>query len=84
MLVDIGYIHNLKGNVGSSDKLIHVQLPKSQNRCVTYVNGKSLRTLMMCVVFGHRWTKAHTLLVQQKIKKDLLAIVVRESDAMLR
>ncbi|XP_029912884.1 cytosolic 5'-nucleotidase 3 isoform X2 [Myripristis murdjan] len=30
------------------------------------------------------WTKAHELLVQQKIKKDLLAMVVRESDAMLR
>ncbi|XP_040919448.1 cytosolic 5'-nucleotidase 3-like [Toxotes jaculatrix] len=30
------------------------------------------------------WTKAHELLVQQKIRKDLLAMVVRESDAMLR
>ncbi|XP_048101351.1 cytosolic 5'-nucleotidase 3-like isoform X1 [Alosa alosa] len=30
------------------------------------------------------WTKAHELLVQQKINKDLLAVVVRESDAMLR
>ncbi|XP_039975683.1 cytosolic 5'-nucleotidase 3-like [Xiphias gladius] len=30
------------------------------------------------------WTKAHKLLVQQKIRKDLLAMVVRESDAMLR
>ncbi|XP_075941745.1 cytosolic 5'-nucleotidase 3-like isoform X1 [Anarhichas minor] len=30
------------------------------------------------------WTKAHELLVQQEIKKDLLAIAVRESDAMLR
>ncbi|XP_068575082.1 cytosolic 5'-nucleotidase 3-like [Cebidichthys violaceus] len=30
------------------------------------------------------WTKAHELLVQQEIRKDLLAIVVRESDAMLR
>ncbi|XP_019949885.1 cytosolic 5'-nucleotidase 3-like isoform X1 [Paralichthys olivaceus] len=30
------------------------------------------------------WTKAHELLVQQEIKKDKLAIVVRESDAMLR
>uniref|UniRef100_A0A3Q3EFA5 5'-nucleotidase n=1 Tax=Labrus bergylta TaxID=56723 RepID=A0A3Q3EFA5_9LABR len=30
------------------------------------------------------WTKAHELLVQQEIKKDLLAMVVRESDAMLR
>nr|XP_057905351.1 7-methylguanosine phosphate-specific 5'-nucleotidase-like [Doryrhamphus excisus] len=30
------------------------------------------------------WTKAHELLVQQKIRKDLLAVVVRESDAMLR
>lgn len=30
------------------------------------------------------WTKAHELLVQQEIKKDLLTIVVRESDAMLR
>ncbi|KAK9535355.1 hypothetical protein VZT92_007739 [Zoarces viviparus] len=30
------------------------------------------------------WTKAHELLVQQKIKKDLLAIVVRDSDARLR
>uniref|UniRef100_A0A8C2ZTR9 5'-nucleotidase n=1 Tax=Cyclopterus lumpus TaxID=8103 RepID=A0A8C2ZTR9_CYCLU len=30
------------------------------------------------------WTKAHEILVQQEIRKDLLAIVVRESDAMLR
>ncbi|XP_056143950.1 cytosolic 5'-nucleotidase 3-like isoform X2 [Lampris incognitus] len=30
------------------------------------------------------WTKAHELLVQQKIRKDLLAKVIRESDAMLR
>uniref|UniRef100_A0A4W5R501 5'-nucleotidase n=2 Tax=Hucho hucho TaxID=62062 RepID=A0A4W5R501_9TELE len=30
------------------------------------------------------WTKAHTLLVQQRIRKDLLQDVVRESDAMLR
>ncbi|XP_074552812.1 cytosolic 5'-nucleotidase 3A-like isoform X2 [Halichoeres trimaculatus] len=30
------------------------------------------------------WTKAHELLVQQAIKKDLLAVVVRESEAMLR
>ncbi|XP_036408953.1 7-methylguanosine phosphate-specific 5'-nucleotidase-like isoform X2 [Megalops cyprinoides] len=30
------------------------------------------------------WTKAHDLLVQQKIRKDLLTLVVRESDAMLR
>lgn len=31
-----------------------------------------------------RWTKAHELLVQQKIQKELLAVVVQESDAMLR
>ncbi|XP_010873093.2 7-methylguanosine phosphate-specific 5'-nucleotidase isoform X2 [Esox lucius] len=30
------------------------------------------------------WTKAHTLLVQQRIRKDLLQVVVKESDAMLR
>uniref|UniRef100_A0A8C7KE54 5'-nucleotidase, cytosolic IIIB n=1 Tax=Oncorhynchus kisutch TaxID=8019 RepID=A0A8C7KE54_ONCKI len=30
------------------------------------------------------WTKAHTLLVQQRIRKDLLQDVVKESDAMLR
>ncbi|CAJ1076200.1 cytosolic 5'-nucleotidase 3-like [Xyrichtys novacula] len=30
------------------------------------------------------WTKAHELLVQQEIRKDLLAGVVRTSDAMLR
>lgn len=30
------------------------------------------------------WTKAHELLVEQKIRKDLLAVVVKESDAMLR
>ncbi|XP_029014161.1 cytosolic 5'-nucleotidase 3-like [Betta splendens] len=30
------------------------------------------------------WTKAHELLVQQKIRKDLLAVVVQESEAMLR
>ncbi|KAA8585362.1 hypothetical protein FQN60_004056 [Etheostoma spectabile] len=29
------------------------------------------------------WTKAHELLVQQNIRKDLLAMVVQESDAML-
>ncbi|XP_034448878.1 cytosolic 5'-nucleotidase 3-like isoform X2 [Hippoglossus hippoglossus] len=30
------------------------------------------------------WTKAHELLVQQEIRKDKLAIVVRKSEAMLR
>lgn len=30
------------------------------------------------------WTKAHEILVQQAIKKDLLAVAVRESEAMLR
>ncbi|KAJ8251252.1 hypothetical protein GJAV_G00218980 [Gymnothorax javanicus] len=30
------------------------------------------------------WTKAHALLIQQKIQKDLLSLVVQESDAMLR
>nr|XP_046271607.1 cytosolic 5'-nucleotidase 3A-like isoform X3 [Scatophagus argus] len=30
------------------------------------------------------WTKAHELLVQQKIRKDQLAVAVQESDAMLR
>ncbi|XP_036407338.1 7-methylguanosine phosphate-specific 5'-nucleotidase-like isoform X2 [Megalops cyprinoides] len=30
------------------------------------------------------WTKAHNLLIQQRIRKDLLAQVVKESDAMLR
>ncbi|XP_059366104.1 cytosolic 5'-nucleotidase 3-like [Carassius carassius] len=30
------------------------------------------------------WTKAHELLVQQKISKDSLAVIVRESEAMLR
>ncbi|XP_054861159.1 cytosolic 5'-nucleotidase 3-like isoform X1 [Amphiprion ocellaris] len=30
------------------------------------------------------WTKAHELLVQQKIKKDMLEVAVRESEAMLR
>ncbi|XP_061087095.1 7-methylguanosine phosphate-specific 5'-nucleotidase-like isoform X1 [Conger conger] len=30
------------------------------------------------------WTKAHNLLIQQKIRKDLLAQVVQESEAMLR
>lgn len=32
----------------------------------------------------HRWTKAHDILVAQKIRKDKLAIMVRESEAMLR
>ncbi|KAI4822031.1 hypothetical protein KUCAC02_007598 [Chaenocephalus aceratus] len=30
------------------------------------------------------WTKAHKIMVQQKIRKDLLATAVRDSDAMLR
>uniref|UniRef100_A0A8C8HCK2 5'-nucleotidase n=1 Tax=Oncorhynchus tshawytscha TaxID=74940 RepID=A0A8C8HCK2_ONCTS len=30
------------------------------------------------------WTKAHTLLVQQRIRKDLLQDMVKESDAMLK
>lgn len=38
---------------------------------------------MMLVSF-HRWTKAHDLLIQQAIKKDHLAMMVNESDAMLR
>lgn len=38
---------------------------------------------MMLVPF-HRWTKAHDLLIQQAIKKDHLAVMVKESDAMLR
>lgn len=38
---------------------------------------------MMLVPF-HRWTKAHDLLIQQAIRKDQLAIMVNESDAMLR
>lgn len=33
---------------------------------------------------SHRWTKAHELLLQQEIRKDLLAVVVKESEAMLR
>lgn len=33
---------------------------------------------------SHRWTKAHELLVQQEIRKDLLGVAVRESEAMLR
>lgn len=33
---------------------------------------------------SRRWTKAHELLVKQEIRKDLLALAVRESDAMLR
>lgn len=32
----------------------------------------------------HRWTKAHDLLVEQKIRKDLLAEAVSESEVMLR
>lgn len=35
-------------------------------------------------IVPHRWTKAHDLLIQQKIRKDLLAQVVKESDVMLR
>lgn len=38
---------------------------------------------LMLVPF-HRWTKAHELLIQQAIKKDHLATMVKESDAMLR
>lgn len=30
------------------------------------------------------WTKAHTLMVQQRIRKDMLAKAVQESDVMLR
>lgn len=37
----------------------------------------------MCLP-SHRWTKAHDLLVEQKIRKDRLATAVKESDAMLR
>ena len=31
-----------------------------------------------------RWTKVHELLIQQRIRKDMLAQVVKESSAMLR
>lgn len=33
---------------------------------------------------AYRWTKAHELLVQQKIHKSDIAQIVRESEAMLR
>lgn len=36
------------------------------------------------VSLSHRWTKAHDLLVEQKIKKEELAAAVHQSDAMLR
>lgn len=32
----------------------------------------------------HRWTKAHDLLVEQKVRKDQLAEAVHESEARLR
>lgn len=32
----------------------------------------------------YRWTKVHELLIQQRIRKDLLAQAVKESNAMLR
>lgn len=32
----------------------------------------------------YRWTKVHELLIQQRIRKDLLAQAVKESSAMLR
>lgn len=36
-----------------------------------------------CSAF-YRWTKVHDLLIQQRIRKDMLAQAVKESDAMLR
>lgn len=33
---------------------------------------------------SHRWTKAHDLLVEQRIRKDQLAEAVRGSEARLR
>lgn len=36
------------------------------------------------LVLSHRWTKAHELLIEQEIRKDHLAMMVNESDAMLR
>jgi len=38
----------------------------------------------LCVAVSSRWTRAHELLVQQKIRKDQLSLAVQESDAMLR
>ena len=32
----------------------------------------------------YRWTKVHELLIQQRIRKDMLAQAVKESRAMLR
>lgn len=38
----------------------------------------------MMLVLSHRWTKAHELLIRQAIRKDHLAVMVKESEAMLR
>lgn len=38
---------------------------------------------ILCVVL-HRWTKVHELLIEQRIRKDMLAQAVRESSTMLR
>lgn len=32
----------------------------------------------------HRWTKVHELLIEQRIRRDMLAQAVKESSAMLR
>lgn len=43
--------------------------------------------LIVCSIIlvpSHRWTKAHELLIEQEIRKDRLAMMVNESDAMLR
>lgn len=38
---------------------------------------------ILCVAL-HRWTKVHELLIEQRIRKDMLAQAVRESSTMLR
>lgn len=42
------------------------------------------RILSQCFVCPARYFKSHTLLVEQRLQKDKLPEVVRESDACLR
>lgn len=38
---------------------------------------------LLCAAL-HRWTKVHELLIEQRIRKDMLSQAVKESSAMLR
>uniref|UniRef100_A0A3Q3X8M1 5'-nucleotidase n=1 Tax=Mola mola TaxID=94237 RepID=A0A3Q3X8M1_MOLML len=77
------FAHNGKRCPTSYSKFSHKK-PELLNKYYPIEINASLSVEEKLPLMVEWWTKAHELLLQQEIRKDLLAVVVKESEAMLR